>query len=445
MDFERELIPLAKLRLNKENDRHGPLPSEHECIQWLLTHHREHMLNLAQNIAEHGLSPIDSILVLPAGDDAPSSYNVWEGNRRVAALKLLDDSNRCHDATLRRKFTKIKGHARVPITDSVECTVAPSAEEADRLIELRHQGPQDGVGTVAWDARQKERHQQRLGKHGRYAFSNQVMEAVIDKIDPELKDKIQEKGFSISTLDRILKNTHAREFLGLSTEGGEPRRLIEEKETLKGLTKILRDVADGMPVKKVYANDQIRDYLTTFDRKDTPDRKKTIQSPAVLVSSVGSTPVRSSKRSRAVGHNRKKLIPAGIAYNIENTRVNTIYLELRRLDVDSARNAVAVLFRVFLELSIDLYLDENGVTYAAGDKLAQKAQKVVTHMTGQKWIDRKMSKGINSAIASRHGPHTVDTFHAYVHNYRFHPSPPELNTAFDNLQPFFEVLFAHLS
>lgn len=62
MDYERELIPLARLRLNNENDRHGPLPSEHECIQWLITHHRDHMINLAKDIAEHGLSPIDGIL-----------------------------------------------------------------------------------------------------------------------------------------------------------------------------------------------------------------------------------------------------------------------------------------------------------------------------------------------------------------------------------------------
>ena len=59
MEYERELIPLARLRLNNENDRHGPLLSEHECLQWLLTHYRGPMINLAKNIAEHGLSPID--------------------------------------------------------------------------------------------------------------------------------------------------------------------------------------------------------------------------------------------------------------------------------------------------------------------------------------------------------------------------------------------------
>jgi hypothetical protein len=123
--FERELIPLARLRLNRENDRHGPLPSEVESIEWLLTNHRDHMINLAKDLSEHGLSPLDGILVLPAGDESPSDYIVWEGNRRVAALKLLDDPNRCQDINVQRRFLKLRNEARVPITQEVECVVAP--------------------------------------------------------------------------------------------------------------------------------------------------------------------------------------------------------------------------------------------------------------------------------------------------------------------------------
>lgn len=299
MDYERELIPLARLRLNDENDRHGPLPSEHECMQWLLTHHPEHMINLARNIAEHGLSPIDAILVLPAGENAPGDYEVWEGNRRVAALKLLDDPNRCHDRKLRERFTNIRGSATVPLPQEVECTVAPSVEEAERLIELRHQGPQEGIGTVSWDPKQKSRHQQRLGKRGRYAFSQQVLDAITDKLDDELKEKVQAKEFPISTLDRILNNTYAREFLGLSTEGGAPQHILQEKETLKGLTKILWDLAKGMPVGKVYRSELIRDYLGTFDKKDIPDPKRMLSEPAPLTAHDGVVALQAKTRARS--------------------------------------------------------------------------------------------------------------------------------------------------
>ena len=443
MDYERKIIPLVRLRLNHENDRHGPLPSEQECIQWLLQHHRDHMINLAKDVAEHGLSPIDGILVLPAGDESPGDYVVWEGNRRVASLKLLDDPNCCHDSRDRRRFTEICGKAKFALQEDVECTVAPSIEEAERLIELRHQGLQDGVGVVSWDARQKSRHQQRLGKRGRYAFSQQLLDAITDKLGDDLRNKVQSKGFPISTLDRILHNTHAREFLGLSTEGGTPRRVLEEKETLKGLTRVLTDLADGMPVTRVYTNDLMRAYFDEFDKKETPDRRKPLKDPVPLAQhESGETAPR--VRSRPLAHQRRKLIPGSVSYSIDDRRINAIYHELRRLEVDTYRNAVAVLFRVFLELSVGVYLDNHGITYQANEKLKQKTGKVVQDMKRQRWIDRTKSKGIDSAISSQHGPHSVDTFHAYVHNSNYHPTPSDLNTAWDNLTPFFDALFAHL-
>lgn len=444
VDFERELISLAKLRLNKENDRHGPLPSEHDCIEWLLNNHRDHMVNLAKDIAEYGLSPIESVLVLPAGDEAPGDYDVWEGNRRVAALKLLDDPNRCHDARLRRRFSTIRSKAVAPILDTIECTIAPNVEEAERLIELRHQGPQEGVGTVPWNARQKERHQQRRGKKGRYSYSHQVIDAVTDKVDPDLQDQLQSSRFSISTLDRILKNTSAREFLGLSTEAGEPTRLIEEKETLKGLSKILQDVADGMKVSEVYDSTRIRDYLDTFKRSETPSKKKVLTDPAPLAEPTGAAPLKKKRKSRALDRDRKRLIPTGINYRITHPRVNEIYHELKRLDVSTYRNAVAVLFRVFLELSIECFLDEHGINFTPNEKLRQKARKAVDHMTSNGWLDRKGCKGINTTIDSKNSTHAVDTFHAYVHNGSFHVVPSDLNTAFDNLRPFFDALFGNM-
>lgn len=101
MPYERLLIPLARLRLNKENDKHGSLASEPDCISWMLDNLGDEIRNLAQDIAERGLSPIDGVLVLP-DIETRGDYIVWEGNRRITALKLLDDPNRCPDAKLRR-------------------------------------------------------------------------------------------------------------------------------------------------------------------------------------------------------------------------------------------------------------------------------------------------------------------------------------------------------
>jgi len=443
MTFKRLSIPIARLKLNKENDRHGPLPSEPDCIGWMLENLSDEILNLAKDISEHNLSPIDGVLVLPSAETA-GDFIVWEGNRRVIALKLLDDPNRCPSLSLRRKFVETSGKAKIPIPQEIECTVAPSIEEADRLIELRHQGSQDGIGTLPWDSQQKSRHLQRLGKKGRYAFSHQVIDAFSDKFDQEIRDKVVGTGFAISTLDRLLKNPEVREFIGITNEDGVPRRFLHEKEILKGLTKILRDIADGMPVKDVYTTKQQRKYIRGFSSNDTPDQKQNLRDSIALATPTSSQPKKAIVRSKTISYKRSHLVPMDVHYVIRDKRLNAIYRELRDINLSEHRNAVAVLFRVFVELSTELYLDKHGIAYHDNDKLAKKAESAITHMKGKAWADTKIVKGIQAGISSPHNLLSFNTFNAYVHNRHFHPSPQELATAWDNAQPFLDVLFNHL-
>lgn len=106
---------------------------------------------------------------------------------------------------------------------------------------------------------------------------------------------------------------------------------------------------------------------------------------------------------------------------------------------------MAVLFRVFFELSVELYLNRYGIGYHANDTLRNKASKALNDMTTNDWLDKNGRKGIDSTIKGQHSPHGIDTFNAYVHNGRFQPKPSDLNTEWDNLQPFFDALFDHLT
>ena len=85
-------------------------------------------------------------------------------------------------------------------------------------------------------------------------------------------------------------------------------------------------------------------------------------------------PKTSTGRSKAVSYKRSHLIPTDVHYVIRDKRLNTIYRELRSIDLSGHRNAVAVLFRVFVELSIELYLEKHVIPYNDNDKLAKKQQ-----------------------------------------------------------------------
>lgn len=446
MAYERTRVPLSRLRLNLENDRHGPLGSQRECIIWMLEHLQEQILNLARDIAQQGLSPLDGVLTIPAEDD-PEEYVVWEGNRRLTALKLLEDPARAEDENITRRFREMLSESTVLPTE-LEIIVAPSVEDADRLIELRHQGPQSGIGTVPWTAGQKSRHQARLGKRGRYAFSQEVVDAVVEKLDPELQSAVRRQDYPISTLDRLLKNTEVRQFLGITNEDGTPRRILHEAETLKGLSKMLRDIGRGMPVGQVYDSKRQQQYLNTFRPEETPDQGKTLKDSKVLHPNEGrlaEAPEQKRKRSKPSALDRKTLIPSDVIYRINHTRLNEIYRDLRRLSVRDHPNAVAVLFRVFLELGTELYLEQYSISYHLyNDKLAKKVSKALEHARDQQWIDKRGAKGIEVQINDRTSLMGADTLNAYVHNSSYIPTPRELNTLWGNIQPYLDVIIGHL-
>jgi hypothetical protein len=448
MEYKRVAVALPKLQLNTENDRHGPLPSQQDCIKWMLEYLGDEIFNLAQDIAANGLSPLDNLLVLPAGDDAPGEYVMWEGNRRLTALKLLDNPDRCEDAKLAGRFRALRNGAEIP--SEVICIVAPSEEDADRLMELRHQGPQQGVGTVPWTGAQKTRHQERMGKRGRYAYSQDVLDSVVGKLDDELRGQIQDPEFPLSTLDRLLKNAEVREFLGLTDEDGKPRRVLHESEMLKGLTKVLRDLANKeVRVRDVYDTERQRNYLKTFSEDETPDKTRALKDSVPVGPPANGKPATvtppARPRSVPLSRDRKKLIPPSVRYRITDRRLNAIYRELQKLDVHEYPNAVSVTLRVFLELATELYLDNHGVAYHLyGDNLRKKVEKAIKHASDNGWLDRRAAKGIQTKINDKDSLIGADTLNASVHSNLWHPAHRDLNVTWDNIQPFFDAILDHL-
>jgi hypothetical protein len=83
---EYRVIVLESLLLDTLNPRHNPVESQREALDALLEGRgAQELLRLADDISQFGVSPIDLALVIPDGN----VFIVLEGNRRVAALKLL--------------------------------------------------------------------------------------------------------------------------------------------------------------------------------------------------------------------------------------------------------------------------------------------------------------------------------------------------------------------
>lgn len=145
-------------------------------------------------------------------------------------------------------------------------------------------------------------------------------------------------------------------------------------------------------------------------------------------------------RRRSAPRIRASLIPRGLNLDISELRVEKIVGELKTLKVKDYANAVAVLYRLVLELSVDAYLRRHGLGHMG--KLKEKGERAAKHLMEVGLIDAKQRIVADKIYQSeKKTPGSVDVLHQYVHGLDCHPIPSELLTAWDSIQFFVEALW----
>jgi len=130
---------------------------------------------------------------------------------------------------------------------------------------------------------------------------------------------------------------------------------------------------------------------------------------------------------------------------VKGARLQNIFRELRGLQLERYPNAISVLLRVFLELSVDDVIDREHLMTAQQlehSKLRDKLTKVADHLKTAGRLTGQQAKAAKKVATDQHIiSGTVTTFHEYVHNKAFSPSPADLRAAWDNLEPLFEAIW----
>lgn len=159
-------VSAADLLLDVENPRHASANNQREAIDLLLDGMSDKLLRLADDITHNGLSPIDELLVL---QNRNGTYTVLEGNRRIAAIKLLANPNLAAGRSIESDLKRLAAKASLPST--IRCSVATSREEAKHWQELRHTGQNEGAGVVPWSAESTQRFRRQKGSQADRAIS----------------------------------------------------------------------------------------------------------------------------------------------------------------------------------------------------------------------------------------------------------------------------------
>ena len=437
-------ISISNLVVNIENPRYEMVGSQHEAIALMVKEQKSKLLNLCSDVVNYGLNPSEMPIVIPHEKDK-GQYNVLEGNRRIVALKLLHNPDLAKDSIqIYKKVKDLSAIFRKNTINEVECVVFATSLDANRWVKLKHTGENDGIGVVKWDAQQTARFDERMsGK------SPVVLQAIdflkkSKAVPAEIKSNL--KSIPSTNLDRLLRDRGVQELLGINIEDGRLQTRIPEEEVAKGLIKIVDDLIQSrIKVKDIYTKADREKYIESFKQGEIPQKDTKAKAPWELASH-NVVQIVASTRKKEISLDRRTLIPKDCVLQITDSRINKIYRELKAILCDDYENAVAVLFRVFVELSLDHFIEKNSKESEFSkvnidSELKAKVTTTADYLQRKGIFKKHELKGIRVAVSNQNNVLSIETFNAYVHNRHFSPVSKDLKTGWDNIQLFIQKLW----
>jgi hypothetical protein len=238
------MVPIDRIFLDQKNPRHEPFDSQDDAIEYLCR--EEQVLTLAKDIAKIGLNPLELCALIREG---PNAYFAAEGNRRLCAIKLLNDPDLA-PANQRNEFKKASQNW-VPIPELFSI-IFEDRDEVRIWLDRIHAGSDEGRGRKQWKADQKARNS--------VYSKNDLALAVLDTAEAMGIITPKERKGRLSTVQRYLGNPLMRDALGLDGKGDSgPTTDLSEIDFGIVFREFIRDVANKEVTTRDNA-DQITQY-----------------------------------------------------------------------------------------------------------------------------------------------------------------------------------------
>nr|WP_321361388.1 hypothetical protein [uncultured Hyphomonas sp.] len=433
-----EDLRLDQLSVNRANDRHGELVDEDAAIEWLLTHRANHMRNLTKDIVAAG-----EIYEPPLVRKEGNVFVVYDGNRRTTALKLLAKPQRASSADWAKFFRTLRDQWDGSFPTSITCQIEQDRERLDEILYRRHTGQQSGVGQSQWDAPAKTNFERRTGKNTKIDIAEVIEKLLRDEGLLKDADRIPR-----SNMKRLFSAEQFRNRAGISLERNKLNFTHNPEKVLAALSRIANDlISKTVTLDDLWDNKAKRKYLDDLDNQGVLPRiedtlsERTPSGPGKQ--KPGSKPPEAPepKLPKSTPAEKRRTLIRNIDHGLRQTQSNRRALDIfdelqHRLKFEDHDNAIAVLFRVLLEIGIDLYISEWSVQNVhAGDKLANKFRKTIDAMRASGAIDKKYADALQR-FEKTEVLFSTNTLHAYVHSAEFFPSDHHLKGMWDILERF---------
>lgn len=401
MGYESD-ISISNLQLCLNNPRCLFVDTEEDALYELLMDQggdkrTNKIVSLARSIAETGLSPTELLIVMP-DKSKDGSFVVMEGNRRLAALKCLNNPRILLNSfpTLKNAFD---GLSALPILEA-RCYVTENKSEVDTLIERRHNGQNGGAGIIPWSTEQRARFMERTsGKKDKIVHLIEYLHSVFGKGSPE---EIWLNKCKKTSLARLFNTPYVREKLGFELGDSiyvpkSPDPIVLSRFLEKVSETSVGDVYD-LPKRKAFIDDILNEFGNTPSTwQPEIDLGTNTNGNGNEPKTVGSTPSRPEIEDNTEGahpkgysRNRKTVAPReGSPLPTQGeANLSQIHHELKVLTVDQSPIACALLLRALIVLSTDAYLKTKlsveEYTRINNDRYTSKIQRVCSELVKDK-------------------------------------------------------------
>lgn len=377
-------------------------------------------------------------LVFPDGD----KFIVADGNRRTTCLKLLSSPRRAPTVELQQFFSELRKQWPGKFPEKIECRVETDRDRVDDILFRRHTGVQGGIGQSTWNDRMKNNFVIRTGKGGGLH--------VADEIEARLKSAKMLPGRKIprSNMNRLLSSETLRNRLGISVRKGKLEFIREEQATLRALQRVATDLATRtVTLDNIWDTESKLEYIDGLDREGVlPTIAPKPKSPSIPTLAPAATAAAPPKPSPPKPSPWPHLIPQvdyGITWTAHLQRHREIWEELQfKLELSEHPNAISVLLRVLIELSLENYFKGTSLaTVHENDNLARKAMKAAENMQSMGEIDKKYL-GVIKKLQQGENLISIDTLNRYVHSPNFNVSPEHLKMLWGTLSAFVVLCLA---
>ena len=378
--WPKKRISVTTLRLDLNNPRLSETTkklNQNEIIDYLVEN--EKIYELAVDIATKGYFLNEQPIVVKEN----GKYHVLEGNRRVSASKILINPDLIKSSARKSNIKKLLKTFDLSIIEKLECIIAPNREDADVMIVNRHTG---GSQIEKWDKTKQDRFLYNRFLAGetvelmssKFTMSKSDIKSALRRysVYKELSDLnldvstkgaiLNETTFSMTNVERAYQSKEGLAFMGFEFDENNYTlvKKLPKEEFEKRLSKIAKDVVNGViNSRKLNSEEDKKNYFDglwntgEFDSSIVPDTKYNVSTNEEKEEPTPPIPPAPKPIRNRIA--TTKLMPVSTYLDTGVQRIDEIFYELKSLNIKSNPNAVAVLFRSYLDMLSYQFLKKN--------------------------------------------------------------------------------------